>query len=104
MSETPIDSNRLEGLLAGLLNFGTWAASAVIALGMVWQLFPASAPFPTGSQVVTVGIALFILLPILRVILMLVLFLKGRDYRFAATAAAVLVIIMAGLVIATVSH
>jgi hypothetical protein len=104
MSEKPIDSNRLEGLLAGVLNFGTWLASAVIALGLVRPLFPVSAPFPTGSQVVTVGIALFILLPILRVILMLVLFLKGRDYRFAATAAAVLVIIMAGLVIGTLSH
>jgi uncharacterized membrane protein len=104
MSEKPIESNRLEGLLAGVLNYGTWLASAVIALGLVWSLFPASAPFPIGSQVVTVGIALFILLPILRVILMLVLFLKGRDYRFAATAAAVLVIIMAGIVIGTLFH
>ncbi len=104
MSENQKDSNRIEGLLAGMLNFGTWLASAVIALGMARPLFPVSAPFPTGSQVVTVGIALFILLPILRVILMLVLFLKGRDYRFAATAAAVLAIIVAGLVIGTLSH
>lgn len=104
MSEKPIDSNRLETLLAGVLKFGTWLASVVIALGLVRPLFPVSAPFPTGSQIVTSGIALFILLPILRVILMLILFLKGRDYRLAATAAAVLVIILAGLVVGTLFH
>ena len=104
MNEKPIDSNRLEGLLAGLLNFGTWLASAVIALGLVRSLFPASAPLPSGPHVVTDGIVLFIILPIMRVILMLGFFLKGRDYRFAATTAAVLVIIMAGLVIGMLSH
>ena len=57
----------------------------------------------TGTQVVTAGIGLFILLPILRVILMLTIFVKERDYKFAATAAVVLLIIFAGFAIGILS-
>jgi uncharacterized membrane protein len=39
------------------------------------------------------------LLPILRVILMLIFFAKERDYKFAAAAAVVLVILFAGFAI-----
>ena len=61
-------------------------------------------PFPTGAQVVTAGIGLFILLPILRVILMLTIFVKERDYKFSAAAAAVvLLIIFAGFAIGILS-
>jgi uncharacterized membrane protein len=52
-----------------------------------------------GWQVVMVGIGLFILLPITRVILMLALFARIREYKFAAIAALVLAIILASLVI-----
>ena len=86
---------RIESLLAGVLNVGTWLASIVIAAGLV-LLFYQRMPFPTGAQVVTAGIGLFILLPILRVILMLIIFVKERDYKFAAAAAVVLVTIFAG--------
>jgi uncharacterized membrane protein len=48
---------------------------------------------------VTIGIALFILLPVMRLILMLGVFLHQRDYRFSAIAALVLVIVAAGLVV-----
>jgi hypothetical protein len=86
----------LEPLLAGLLNVGTWLASFVIAGGLVLSLFHERSPFPAGAPIVTAGIGLFILLPILRVILMLTVFIMKRDYKFAATAAAVLLIILAG--------
>jgi uncharacterized membrane protein len=42
------------------------------------------------------GIALFILLPIVRVILMLTIYLRDRDYQFAVVAAVVLLVIFAG--------
>ena len=87
---------RIESLLAGVLNVGTWLASIVIAAGLLLSLFYQRKPFPTGAQVVTAGIGLFILLPILRVILMLIIFVKERDYKFAAAAAVVLVTIFAG--------
>jgi uncharacterized membrane protein len=90
---------RIESLLAGTLNVGTWLASIVIAAGLVLSFFQQRTPYPTGAQILTVGIGLFILLPILRVILMLIFFAKERDYKFTAAAAVVLLTIFAGLAI-----
>jgi uncharacterized membrane protein len=90
---------RIESLLARALNVGTWLASIVIAAGLVLSLFHQRTPFPTGAQILTTGIGLFILLPILRVILMLIFFAQERDYKFTAAAALVLLTIFAGLVI-----
>ena len=80
---------RLESLLAGLLHYGTWIASAVIGAGLLLL----------DMRIVTAGIGMFILLPFLRVVLMLIVFLRERDYRFVAIAATVLLIILAGLAI-----
>jgi len=90
---------RIESLLAGVLNVGTWLASIVIATGLGLSLFYQRTPFLTGTQVVTAGIGLFVLLPVLRVIMMLTIFLKERDYQFAVVAAVVLLTILAGLAI-----
>ena len=103
MSGRTIKPVRIESLLAGVLNVGTWLASVVIAAGLVLSLFYERTPFPTGAQVVTAGIGLFILLPILRVILMLTIFVKERDYKFAGAAAVVLLIIFAGFAIGILS-
>lgn len=94
---------RLERILAVVLRYGTGLASGVIALGLAL----AAAGWPAGSNrlavlsgidVVSAGIALFILLPVLRVALMLAVFLFERDYRYAAIAALVLTIISLGFV------
>jgi uncharacterized membrane protein len=90
---------RIESLLARVLNVGTWLASIVIAAGLLLSLFHQRTSFPTGAQILTAGIGLFILLPILRVILMLIFFAKERDYKFTAAAAVVLLTIFAGLAI-----
>ena len=96
MSSNKIESARLESLLARLLNAGRSVASAVIGVGLVLSLSNQRAPLPIATQLVTAGIGLFILLAILRVILMLTIYLKERDYRFAVAAAAVLLIISEG--------
>jgi uncharacterized membrane protein len=96
VSRRTIKPIRIESLLAGLLNVGTWLASIVIAAGVVLSLFYQRTPFPTGAHIVTAGIGLFVLLPILRVIMMLTIFLKERDYQFAVAAAVVLLTIFAG--------
>jgi len=75
--------------LADLLHYGTWLAS--IAIGAGWAL--------RSTRIETIGIALFILLPTLRVLLMLLVFLRERDYRFTAIAALVLAIILLGFAV-----
>ena len=82
-------SGQLENLLAKLLHYGTLAASGIIALGLALSVTAG----PLGMGVATAGIALFILLPALRVAAMLVFFLRARDYRYGAIAALVLLII-----------
>jgi uncharacterized membrane protein len=57
--------------------------------------------FSHWADIVTVGIGLFILLPMLRVIVMLIFFLKERDYEFAAASFPVLLIIFSGFAIGT---
>jgi uncharacterized membrane protein len=80
----------LDRRVAFLLHLGTWLASAVIAIGLV---------LPAGARVVTAGIALFVALPIARVTVMLVEFLRRRDYRIALITALVLAVILLGIVL-----
>ncbi|MFL9868132.1 DUF1634 domain-containing protein [Paraburkholderia fungorum] len=92
---------RLEHWLAKLLHCGTWVATGIIATGLAISLLsnresPLESALP-GMPVVTAGIALFILLPVMRLILMLGMFLHQRDYRFGAITAFVLLIVTAGL-------
>ena len=89
----------LERLLAQLLHYGTLAACGLIALGLA--LGVASGLLGTGTIIATAGIALFILLPVLRVATMLVFFLRACDYRYSAIAALVLLIISFSFFIGT---
>jgi len=57
----------------------------------------------TCARIVTAGIALLIVLPVLRVFLMLVVFVRERDFLFSAIAMLVLVIIVLGSVLGVVS-
>jgi uncharacterized membrane protein len=85
----------LEEPLAVLLRVGTWLASAVIAVGLASSL----ADSHWGGQIVNLGIALFILLPTVRVAVMLVAFVRERDFRFAWIAGFVLAMIVLGMVL-----
>jgi len=92
-----------ERVIAGLLWYGTWLASAVIALGLLvgtaqQQLAMSSPGGLSGPGLVRGGIALFISLPIARVGLMLLLFLHERDYTYMTLSALVLAIMAAGFV------
>ncbi len=94
----------LERLLAQVLQYGTWLASATIAVGLVLALIVSrpgahSAGFLSSTQILETGIVLFILLPVFRVFLMLLVFLKERDYRFSAIAGLVLLILALGFIV-----
>ena len=104
MSTNVANDARLELLLARLLHYGTWMATAVIGVGLSLAFFEPHAratalAASSGMRIVTVGIAGFILLPVLRVILMLIVFVRARDYHFIAITAIVLIIILMGFAI-----
>jgi uncharacterized membrane protein len=86
--------SKTEGLLAGLLRYGTWLASGVIGSGLAMSLVGLS-----GAQVVAAGVVLFISLPVLLVLVMVTVFMRDRDYRLAIVAAVVLMTIVAGFAI-----
>jgi uncharacterized membrane protein len=95
---------RLERLLAKQLHYGTWLASAVTAFGIIlalvdWQPGPHGPAALSGMSTVTAGVALFILLPVLRLVLMFIVFQHERDYLFSMITALVLLIIGLGLVL-----
>jgi len=87
-------TGRLEELLAVLLRYGSWSASVAIGLGYALALMGSH-----GMRIVRVGIVLFILLPIVRVSLMFVVFIRERDFRFALISGMVLVIILLGILL-----
>ena len=104
MSDTVSRPPRLEKLLADLLHYGTWVASITIGLGLVFASIDSRwgtrnlAVLPE-MRIATMGIVLLILLPSFRVLLMLLVFLRDRDYRLAVTAGLVLMIILLGLIL-----
>ncbi len=92
-------TGRLEESLAVLLCYGSWLASAAIGLGFALAL--CDSRFGTRNlailpnmRIAAIGIVLFILLPTLRVLLMLLVFIREGDFRLAATAGLVLAIIV----------
>jgi hypothetical protein len=89
----------VEGLLATVLRYGSWLASAAISLGFALALIDSH--FGTRNlailpnlRIAAMGIVLFILLPTLRVLLMFLVFTREGDFRLAVTAALVLAIIL----------
>lgn len=101
MTPGPKGDPSLERSVAALLQYGTWIASTVVAAGtLIGSLGPFSGPFFSGfnsSTIVTSGIGLFILLPVARVALMLAVFLRQSDYRYAMISTLVLTIIVIGI-------
>ena len=94
MSKEAVKAPQPVLLLAGLLRYGTWLASGVTGLGLALSLVGVG-----GAHVVAAGVALFIALPVLRVLVMLGAFLLDRDYRLVIVTTVVLMTILAGLVI-----
>jgi uncharacterized membrane protein len=87
----------LERLLSRLLECGTWIGSSVIAFGIVSSFVDTPKTVAAlSTPIVTAGIFVIILLPIMRVSLMALIFLRERDYRFGAIALLVLIIIALG--------
>jgi hypothetical protein len=89
----------LERRLSIVLRYGTWLACALIAAGLGRALLGELArPSDTAAiQLVTVGIAVLLVLPVLRVTLMAIAFAGERDYLFVGIATLVLAVIGLGM-------
>lgn len=101
MNSPDVRTPQLERLVASLLQYGTWLASIAIGLGFALALIDSM--FGTRNlamipdmRLAEAGIALFILLPSLRVLVMLIVFLRERDYWLGFIAAVVLSVILLG--------
>jgi uncharacterized membrane protein len=79
----------LENKLAALLHYGSWFSTAIIGAGLAM----AALGMP-GMPVVNAGIALFIALPVVRVVFMLGFFLSARDFRFSGICVFILSVIV----------
>jgi uncharacterized membrane protein len=91
----------LDQLLATVLHRGTWLGSSVIAFGLALQMagWSGVSSVMIYTRIITAGIALLVALPVLRVLLMLIVFVCQRDFRLSAIAMLVLVIIVVGSVL-----
>ncbi|MBB1627759.1 DUF1634 domain-containing protein [Achromobacter sp. UMC71] len=91
-------------LIAGLLGYGTWVASTIIAAGMALMALDQlghGLAFPQGGfGLLKAGVALFILLPVARVALLACMFLRDRDFLFAGLSAFVLAVMGVGVLLA----
>ena len=82
-------AGQLEESLATLLCYGSWLASAAIGLGFALALIGSNSrmrnlPILPNMRIATVGIVLFILLAVLRVLLRLLVFIRERDFRLCS--------------------
>ena len=93
-SKETLKAPQPELLLAGFRRYGTWLASGVTGLSLAMSVVGVE-----GAHVVAAGVALFIGLPVLRVLVMLGEFILNQDYRLVIAATVVLMTILAGLVI-----
>jgi hypothetical protein len=99
----------LEWLLAGTLYYGSLMASVVVCVGLGLAMIDSRFGAPRlaisrDMRIATIGVALFILLPVVRVIVMLVAYLRQRDYRLSAIALLVLTVILLGFVVGMASR
>jgi uncharacterized membrane protein len=95
---------RIEECLAALLSYGSWLASGTIGLGFTLALIASnrrmqSVAILPNLRIAKTGIVLLILLPVLRVLLMLLVFIRERDFRLSLIAGLVLAIILLAIVL-----
>jgi uncharacterized membrane protein len=89
------EDDRIERVLAGVFSTGTWLGSLLIGTGLVLRCahWDHDAHTLGCMRLIVIGIALFILLPVLRVLLMAAAFMHRRDRTLSVIATSVLCII-----------
>jgi hypothetical protein len=98
------DARRGEWALGWLLKSGVGLASVLIAVGLLAGPLSSTRSDILGYRLVRWGIGIFILLPAMRVTLMLIMFVRARNYGLAWVAATVLLIITTGCILGLLGH
>lgn len=98
----PGHPGKLERRLAGLLSYGTLVATVLIAAGLAFPV-PGPSHDLARTTLSTIGVAIIIVLPVLRVTVMAFAFVVERDLLFAAIASTVFAIIMLSLFLGDVA-
>lgn len=97
------NTERLHHHIAQLFMYGTWLGSTLIAAGILLNaiapVYSINMPLLNGGNMMKSGIAVFILMPITRVLLMLRNFLRQRDPVYTVISAIVLITILASMFI-----
>jgi len=100
MSES-VENERLGRVLAALLRYGTWAASTLIAIGMLSgaasRISGTADAGTLGYGLMKTGVAVLIMLPVARVLVLFGIFLCRRDLAYALISACVLAILGFGV-------
>ncbi len=88
----------MEYLLSGFLRYGALLACASITFGLAlhWSLGESATLSLSAIRLIAAGVALIILLPVMRVALMMAVFFWQKDYIFTGIAGTVLGIIAGG--------
>ena len=94
----PADPARLERLIGRVLVIGGRLSTAVLTVGLV--LWLAVGPGGVGSVLLQLGLLLLMGTPVLRVVVSFAQFVRGRDWLFAATTLAVLLLLASTMLIA----
>lgn len=80
---------QVEKRLEALLQIGTWCATIVVALGVVFS----------SNGITQLGIGIFILIPVGRVIGLLFSFIENKDFQMTIVGTIVLIVIISSFLI-----
>ncbi|HBB6717184.1 DUF1634 domain-containing protein [Yersinia aleksiciae] len=104
MNNFESESNIGAPAIAGLLWYGTWAATFFVILGIGLLTLIDTGYLKnfedTGYSLMRLGVFIFIILPIARVALMFGVFIYYRDYTYSAISFFVLAMIGLGVLLA----
>jgi uncharacterized membrane protein len=84
--------DRLETTLGHLLRTGVMSAAACLTTGLIVWMIAGGTPFANG--ILTVGLVILMVTPLMRVVVSLVAYTRMRDWFFVTTTVLVFVMLL----------
>ena len=89
LPQKPKDADHIVALILGIGAYGS------VALLLIGLLLWATLPGPIGVQVMRVGVLVLMSTPVVRIVTLLFVYLRARDWKYALISFAVLLIVLA---------